>query len=321
MDRRLKKQFAKIMYIVNNYPISEEKNNILSRLFEETHKYCYLHNLDFYKEYEKISNYNELVEASYIIESEPLIFEVDEEKTKNAYSHLKEVLENGGGISEEEAKCLIEWSIQKARIILNKSCHNGIKNASLSGCCGNSQMLTLSPFLKAGVETTINNVFLFGEGAGNHAFGTITLPILDNNKVVKKQYLLDATYRQFFTTIRANEGRFYVEIQNGLQCAPDSGYFMVNYLNGKEIANEILKKGYIELTDEVLKKYIGSFYAERLNRNTIGTMYNMYRSIDPKLLRNIIKNRQQDFDYDEEEIEEALEITNFPGAGITNKKL
>ncbi len=88
-------------------------------------------------------------------------------------------------------------------------------------------------------------------------FGTVTFPYQDNERVIDKTYLIDSTYRQFFSTMRCNEGRYYTEEENtNLKVAPDPGYFVTD----KNFAKSLMKDGYIELTKENAKKYGEAFY-------------------------------------------------------------
>ena len=60
----------------------------------------------------------------------------------------------------------------------------------------------------------------------------------------KKSYLIDCTYRQFFTNKNKES-----------HC----GIYMLNNEKRKEIANQLLKKGWIEATPENLKAYMDGF--------------------------------------------------------------
>ena len=261
-EDKIKRYANDILNYAKNNPDTEKNSKKIAKMLEKYYKYCYKNNIDSYK----VSNgilFNDLQNLSYIIDSKPILLDLDEEKTKEAWNHLLNVLGSGGGISEEEANTLLSWSVGKAREVLGRGDKN-ILTDSLTGACGYSQMLTLLAFTKAGVKTTINNTSYFSDYSGRHAFGTVTFPIEKDGKVKEKQYLIDATYRQFFTTSRCNEGRLFSLEDKG---KIDAGYYMINYLEGKDIATEILKKGYIELTRDVLMKYANAFIAEGITLN------------------------------------------------------
>ena len=298
-----------IMKIARYGPDTEEKSKRLSSLLTKYEKYCYKKKIESFNEISLKKVYYPLENLSFIIESKPEIFELDEQEVKEAWNHLLYVLDNGGGISSEEAKLLLDWSVQKARLVLGRNIN--ILNDSLNGSCGYSQMLTLIPFIKAGVKTTINNAKFFTKNGPAHSFGTVTFPIEENEKIIDKQFLIDATYRQFFTTLRCNEGRYYSSRFPG-RVSPDSGYYMIKYLDGRNIATEILKKGYIELTEEVLKKYASSFIAERLNIYNRRKIFEIIKNVNYYDLKRILEEKQEEFDYDEEDIEDALKEVDFP---------
>ena len=317
-DEMISKYLDTIMQMAK-YRLDTEKNaEILAAWLTEYEKYCYENGIEAFNRIAYDKGIGELENLSYIIESKPEIFDVDEDAVREAWGHLMSVKDNGGGISEEEANILLDWSVQKARTILDRSSrHGGIMMDSLTGACGYAQMLTLIAFYKAGIKTTVNNASYFMERGGRHAFGTVTFPIEKNGVVENKQYLVDASYRQFFTTERCNFGRYY-SVRNPGNVGPDAGYYMLKYLDGREVATEILKKGHIELTPEVLKKYAFSFMAERLNINNYNKIYQMIGNIKVENLRRILDEKQEEFDFDEEDLDKAFEEVRFPSL---NRKL
>ena len=108
------------------------------------------------------------------------------------------------------------------------------------------------PLENIGLEVTKNSATGSFDYPFNHAFGTVTFPY----NGATKTYLIDTTYRQFFTTNRCNEGRYYQEEENtGLKVAPDPGYFVED----KDFARSLMRNGYIELTEETATKYGEAF--------------------------------------------------------------
>lgn len=127
-----------------------------------------------------------------------------------------------------------------------------IKNNSLNGFCELGQALSLMPLENIGLEVTKNSATGSFDYPFNHAFGTVTFPY----NGATKTYLIDTTYRQFFTTNRCNEGRYYQEEENtGLKVAPDPGYFVED----ENFARSLMRNGYIELTEETATKYGEAF--------------------------------------------------------------
>ena len=79
----------------------------------------------------------------------------------------------------------------------------------------------------------------------HHAFGTVEFPITEGNRVENETFLVDTTYKQFFTAVRCNHGRYYAKEENtGMMVAPDPGYFMKTP-EEKEICEKIIHQGYL----------------------------------------------------------------------------
>ena len=57
-------------------------------------------------------------------------------------------------------------------------------------------------------------------------FWTVTLPIFDGTEVNDRIYLLDSTYRQFFSTVHCNAGMYDAPLDVFLQNTPSPGYFV-----------------------------------------------------------------------------------------------
>jgi len=85
------------------------------------------------------------------------------------------------------------------------------------------------------------------EGSGYHYINVIEY---ENQK-----YIIDCTYRQFFTTTYNNLNRLGIVDVSG--CRP--GVFMLMDENRKKLAQEILKNGWVLATDENVKNYFDGF--------------------------------------------------------------
>lgn len=286
----------------------KNKHEKLSELLTTYYKHCYendlKNNLDIF----------ELGPHSYIIESTPLVYEVPEEAVASAFIHLQEVLNNikngiPDGISLEEADLILNWNIQNARKSLIRDTKD-FQNASLTGYCGYAQSLTLLPFIEANLEVTINNASHFPGATHRHAFGTVKIPIKDGNNITIKQYLLDASYRQFFTTAECNPGRFYIKNYN---FGPAAGYYVCQTEEGRNFAKALLEKGYIELNAENAKIYGSGFACESLNLETLKDQ-NAITSFPAQLYLDSINNLQeQELNNDKEELENCGDIIIPPG--------
>lgn len=306
-----KEQYVnKILKIANsNIP---KKHVILTNILNKYYEFCYKNKLDA-----MFPEFYHLFNSSYIIESKPLIFEVPEEDVKKAVMHLKEVQDNlknniPDGISLEEAKLLLDWDVQNARKIL-RELEPDLENSSLDGCCGYGQALTLLPFQELGLETTVNNASQFPMARYRHAFGTVTLPIKEDNNCYQKRYLLDVTYRQFFSSILCAYGRYYC---NNMDSAPSAGYYICQTEKGISFATELLKNGYIELDFGNIYYYGYGFESEAItpytrdNKALVDTHTEEYYF-------NAIKNSSEEIDFTEEEIEKLRPKLTFPNENFT----
>jgi len=312
------KEYLNLINKIANQNIPN-KHNVLSEILTKYYKNCYENNI------KPTIDIFELGPKSYIIESTPLIIEINDIEAENAFLHLKEVIQNNeqeliDGISLEEANIILNWVIQNARKSLSK--HNAqftkidFLDAPLTGVCGYAQSLTLLPFIELNLEITINNASHFPNATYRHAFGTVKIPIKHNDKVAIKQYLLDASYRQFFTTAECNKGRFY--LTNPTQ-GPSLGYYICQTEEGKKFATELLKNGFVELTEENAKMYGYGFECESLTLNNLKNQEIIKNTPKEIYLEIINKFQEPELNNDKEELEEYGDIIIPPG--IRNNKI
>ena len=243
-----------IMNVYNEDLDNDKKHRLLSTLWTRYYKLSEKLNIKLDEAYNLyLIGENE----SYIIYQEPERKKIDKEKLQQTLNHYKEIKNNGfkEGLSDEEIKILLDYSVENARKAFDNLGIN-VKTNSLNGLCELGQALTIMPLENLGLEVTKNTATTCFNYPFNHAFGTVTFPYQDNDKVVNKTYLVDSTYRQFFSTMRCNEGRYYTEEENtNLKVAPDPGYFVTDEI----FAKTLMKDGYIELTKDNAKKYGEAF--------------------------------------------------------------
>lgn len=202
----------------------------------------------------------------YKIYQEPKYKDMDREEVSQAVIHLLEVLSNQelgveDGISKREVTCLLDWAVYNVRSSL-VGFGIDIKTNSLNGFCELGQALSIMPFEHLGVKVTKNKASDAFGYPFNHAFGTVCLPVLEDGKVRNEIYLLDTTYKQFFSSVRCNEGRYYVQEENtGKAANPDPGYFVKDY----EFARELMKDGYVLLNEKNAFLYGEGFYLASLD--------------------------------------------------------
>lgn len=272
-----------IMDVYNEDLPNDKKHQVLSDLWTKYYKLSEKTGikLDFAYQLYLIGE-----SESYIINQEPERFVVDKDELNIAINHLEE----GNGLTIEEIEILLQASVENAR---SNFANLGIdvKTNSLNGFCELGQALTLMPLENLGLKVTKNSAKESFDYPFNHVFGTVTFPY-NGDEIT---YLIDSTYRQFFTTNRCNEGRYYQEEENTrLKVAPDPGYFVED----ESFARNLMRYGYVPLTKENAKKYGEPFYKasiplekkENLNSSNI----NYYE--------NII-NSNEDYKVDKEELE------------------
>lgn len=251
----LKEILERIMDVYDDNLANDEKHQLLSTLWTKYYKLSEKLNIKLDNAYNLyLLGENE----SYIIYQEPERKAIDKDLLEEAINHYKNIKNNNTneGLTLEEIKILLDYVVEYARSKF-ESLGINLKISSLNGLCELGQNLTIMSLEKLGLKVTKNSADVCFNYPFNHVFGTVTFPYQDHDRVVDKTYLIDSTYRQFFTTVRCNEGRYYTEEENtGLKVAPDPGYFVTD----KDFAKALMRDGYIELTKENAKKYGEAFY-------------------------------------------------------------
>lgn len=276
---RLQFLMDQILECYNSSLSNDEKYQSVSLLWTNFYKLSY----EFKRKYESLGDFDSLEELSgqlekatrlylmcenecYKIYQEPSQKDIDKKVVIQAVDHTKEVLFNrklgiDDGISMDEVACLLDWAVSNVRTTL-KGFGIDIRTNSLNGFCEFGQALSIMPFEHLGLEVTKNRASDAFGYPFNHAFGTVTFPVLDNGKVVDKKYLIDTTYRQFFSSVRCNEGRYYaIEENTGKIANPDPGYFVMDEL----FAKTLMRDGYVLFDQRSAYLYGEGFYLASLD--------------------------------------------------------
>lgn len=263
----------------------EELNRILENMAELAHNeelsrdqkhysYAYLwtryHKLSQQLGIDMQEGHNMMVilkNATFVINQDTIKKEVD----ISCFERVINALNNNSGISEYDAINVLNWTVnntlENLDSILNQLNIN-VWTDSLDGYCEIAQAISLIPLERLGLKVTKNNATDCFKYPYNHVFGTVTFPILENGLIVEKTYLIDCTYRQFFSTVYCNEGMYYYISDNRI--APDPGYFA-----NKVLAQEILANGYCELTRENALLYGMPFFKAGLDIEKCDRIVNM----------------------------------------------
>lgn len=225
----------------------------------------------------------------YLIDQKPERFEIDE--------NILNTINISEGLTEEQAQELLYWTVNNTRDNINIGKNiTGIPgdvydNYNVMGYCGFSQFSSLYPLEHLGFEVTVNNI---GEiKGGRHAYGTVVIPIKENNQIVNKRFLIDCTYRQFFTLPFNSFSRY-------ISSTPDVAFYIKQDPKMIEFAKQLLKNGFIEATPENLENYLKPFFMKDYQFEDIMLAEKEFEEID---LLDAIQNRQVEFDYEEAEFD------------------
>lgn len=224
----------------------------------------------------------------YMVEQVPERFEID--------NQILGEINVTDGLTTEQAIELLKWTVNNTRDnLIIESMNSGNKkedvygNSSLMGTCGFSQFSTLYPLQKLGLEVTINNV---GDVCDTrHAYGTVLIPIKKDGKVIKERFLIDCTYRQFFTLPYNVAARY-------LSHSPFVGFFVSQDEEQIEFSKQLLKNGFVVASLENMEKYLKPFV---YGSSHIDNIYNVEEKFNDVDIFETLDRKQEEFDYDEEE--------------------
>jgi hypothetical protein len=151
--------------------------------------------------------------------------------------------------SEEKCHEALRAIVHDARMELSEK--SDLKVDTLESRCPSGSIAVSRACKKYGVQDKDYGLDMnLGPGLF-HCFNIVTF----NVNGEEKQYLVDCTYRQFFTYQQAFVERIGIPYNSGSSI----GTYMMMDEGRKQIAERILQNGYIEFTDEVCEAYFGGF--------------------------------------------------------------
>ena len=170
--------------------------------------------------------------------------------------------------NEHDCKSIMKYIVHETRSILNK--YADIQTATLEKMCINSSSYVSTICEKINIS---ERAFWRSESLSHgtfHCFNIVSIYLSDGTT---KNYLVDCTYRQFFTYADS----FLERTGLPLNCGANIGTFMMLDESRKQMAEELLTNGYIELTGENIKHYFDGFifagrnglYYEQLGKTNI----------------------------------------------------
>jgi hypothetical protein len=180
---------------------------------------------------------------------EPQMVTLDVQKADEALQALATAKKNQGGINPNAAHTILEWVTQKTRNALFSNKAN-TSPYDIRGACGLGQGLVGHQCEQIGVDVQYHQVANLSDfSTSRHAFNVLTLPIEDEEGNVRdKHYLVDTTFRQFFI----NDGG---QFASGAQFK-DWGAVLTQTQDGRDLADELLSNGFIELNEERARLYV-----------------------------------------------------------------
>lgn len=175
---------------------------------------------------------------------EPILAKPNQAAVARAQLKLR-ALGPTGKLSTNETKALLDQTLYGAREVLRKDLTAGDKiftPENIAGACGFGQAASAFALQEMGISPdklhlhqAVNS--FPGEGTFNHAFLVAQMP--DG-----KNYLIDPTFRQFFNARELEKNHI-----------GSVGAVMRETEKGSKIADQILSKGYVELTPDVAREY------------------------------------------------------------------
>lgn len=152
--------------------------------------------------------------------------------------------------SEEDCLAMMDVIVHRTRTWLSK--WHDLKKESLEKNCIDTSGRVEDACEELGVQQIRYQCSESLKPGIFHCFNVVSFE-LPNGET--KYYLVDCTYRQFFTYAGAFLERTGLPLNEG----PTMGTYMMMDEDRKRIAEELLTKGYIEFTPEVIKAYFDAF--------------------------------------------------------------
>ena len=187
----------------------------------------------------EIFSLERLLEDKYLpLDNEP-VYDVDFKET------IPDTITN-----EDECEQMMQIIVHKTRKWLSE--YHDLKNDSLEKHCIDTSSKVESICTKLNVE---QQSFCCSENLGPGFFHCFNVVSFDLPNGETKHYLVDCTYRQFFTYAGVFLERTGLPLNEG----PTMGAYMIMDEGRKKIAEELLTKGFVEFTPEVIKAYFDAF--------------------------------------------------------------
>jgi len=182
-------------------------------------------------------------------------------KTEPYYDESEELLMPKEIITEENCKEALNYIIHETRKELSK--RNDLKTSPLTAKCIDTSYFVEELCNKLGISQTR---YCCNEDLSNgifHCFNIISFTIKNKETDLPetKSFIVDCTYRQFFTYSNSFLERIGLMLNSG--CC--MGTYMLMDETRKNMAEDLLKNGYIEFNPDNIKNYFDGFVFEGRN--------------------------------------------------------
>ncbi len=202
----------------------------------------------------------------YIIDAQPKYKNVD----KKTFIKIRNKIKSGISLTDLERRSFLDFYVDMSRKILGQYLHVDILNDPLINRCDLAQNV-IGKLLEQN-----ENIYVFPKETQNTFYPTCTGHSFLVCIIQGVPYLIDLTYRQFFLKENCTLDKLIIK-DNRVLLAPDPGFFVMNYIDGANVAKSIITDGYVKLNEEVAKKYGDSFYFTKTGYKDIcdmpGDMY------------------------------------------------
>lgn len=177
----------------------------------------------------------------------------------NQVAAIQDFYEKKGYIKEQDIPTFLNWLTFAARINVTNPLDSPLES-SFVGSCALAQAFYNKILNKMKISVMNINIGDILKTNPIHEVTCINIPTKINNQRTTKLFLLDPTFRQFCLTEENRFERYFEEPRWSVRMStPHPGYFFNLTEQGKKFANQLIRDGYFELTEENLKTYLDPF--------------------------------------------------------------
>lgn len=167
----------------------------------------------------------------------------------------------GESLLQNELDYYLNYVIYQTRKILSLNKNKELSDYSFNFMCDTAQSVIARYFDKLNISyKPVETVKAITNDILGHSFLIADFKVDDEVKT----YILDPTYNQFFDVDRCSENNFKI-INGAVVKTPDLGYFALKSdENVQNVVKNLIRSGYIELTESNAKIYGDLFYKTKV---------------------------------------------------------